>query len=140
MRKILIFLTLILLLFPVISFAEKELNYKSLAVEQLYQYGQEIYDRGDYNQASRVFSRILVIQPNHEGALGYVEKLKSKGKDVIATTGADTNNEEDRAMEVSNGSNDDLKQSIQAANEAINALKNDIAQLHVHIDQINNEK
>jgi TolA-binding protein len=147
---------LFLFLAPSLSFPQQPLTTRTLAAEQLFQYGQAVYDRGDYSQAAQIFSRVLVLSPNHPEALGYVKNLKKKGQVVIVPerTGvvyppsvkeiipkpqptrskkiAETPSQEPTPIAsrtTSSGDNQDLKQSIQEADAAIEKLKSDIADL-----------
>lgn len=55
---------------------------KSLAVEQMYEYAQAVYQRGDYAQAAVIFKRILAMHPNHEGAIEFATSLNKKGQHI----------------------------------------------------------
>lgn len=55
---------------------------KALAVEQLYEYGQALYQRGDYSQAAVIFNRILAMDPSNKGAVDTAKLLNQKGQSI----------------------------------------------------------
>lgn len=165
-----IFVLVFLLVFPHIVQAQEKNSVRSMAVDQLYQYGEAIYDRGDYPQAAQIFTRILAMNPSHAAAIGYAKKLNQKGEhitipeapavptvvpvaptvpaaDVVAPkpvkkhTKAMVRHPAQKPVEksvekiVSHGTGDDLKQDIQEADEAIEQLKGQVADLRDQISQ-----
>ncbi len=75
-KRIVIFLVISLLPVPC---AQAQSSLKSALVEYLYQYGKEIFYRGNNPQeASFVFQRALVLECDHEGAKAFLNKLHKK--------------------------------------------------------------
>src|SRR5262245_28518546 len=83
MRKLFITVWFMALVLTVPAYAKPAMSMRSMAVEQLYQYGRATYDRSNYPEAAKIFSRILVMDPQHEGALDYAKKLQKKGQNVV---------------------------------------------------------
>ncbi len=150
MNKFLIFLCLFFpqLICPQLSYAQQEMSMRSMAVAQLYEYGQAIYDRGDYSQAAKVFSRILAMDPEHAGALDYAKELKKKGEFVIVpvkpvssaatpviTKTPQATQQEPTETTDSIPTDEDLKQYIEKTDQAVDRLQSDIAQLRTQIFQ-----
>lgn len=73
----------VLLLMPVLAFAQTSSSMRSLAVEQMYEYAQAVYQRGDYAQAAVIFRRILAMKPDHEGAVEFATSLNKKGQHIV---------------------------------------------------------
>jgi hypothetical protein len=46
-----------------------------LTINELMQYGQQLYDRGDFNEASAVFNHILSFDVRQPQALQYLKKM-----------------------------------------------------------------
>lgn len=79
--KKLFFIVISCLLFSSVSFAQQ--TTRTLAAQQLFLYGQAVYDRGDYPQAAVIISRVLQMDPTQKEALEYARNLKNKGLDVF---------------------------------------------------------
>ena len=109
---------------------------RDLAVEQMYEYGQMLYERGDYHQAERVFERILSFDPQHAGSLHYMKsmdpsKVIAHAPSVMATSKpccVIAKNEPNPAEVpvVSNDPNADLKEEIAARQKDLDKLKQDV--------------
>ncbi|MBF0489938.1 MAG: hypothetical protein HQL15_04895 [Candidatus Omnitrophica bacterium] len=83
MNKCYLALLSLLLLLPSVSQAQSGPSIRTLAIEQLSQYGKTIYDRGDYSEAAVVFSRILAMDPQNQEAIFYANNLNKKGETVV---------------------------------------------------------
>ncbi|MEI7998172.1 MAG: hypothetical protein WCH62_01520 [Candidatus Omnitrophota bacterium] len=127
MNNIILVLVSLLLFSPIFSYAQEELTMRSMAADQLYQYGQAIYDRGNYDEAARVFSKVLAMDSRHEGALGYAKELKKKGKTIEIP--ASIKPIQDAQTDV----NANLKQDIRQVDKNIERLKEEVADLHTQI-------
>jgi TolA-binding protein len=141
-----------LLAAPSLSFAQ-QVSLRFMAAEQMFIYGQAIFDRGDYVEAANVFKRILAILPDHEGAISYAIELNKKGQHiaipvpppvvkVVKPVAAQSIVAKPVAtvpppvvVQVSSEPNDDLKQSIKQADLTIEKLKTDIIHINTQISQ-----
>jgi hypothetical protein len=87
MRKLL--LALVLCLASVgTSFAQNNIEgMRSLTIYSLLQYGNQLYDRGDYSGAGAVFAHILTFDPKQPQALKYLKEMGYSGVDVGDLTG-----------------------------------------------------
>lgn len=147
MNKTLIIVIFFFFIFPLKVGAQQQTSVRSMAVAQLYEYGQAVYDRGDYSQAAKVFSRLLSIDPANSGARNYAHKLNKKGEQVtippvpIVVAPVVTKEKVEQSMETpsqmtkSSYSNDDLKRDIQEADQAIIKLKDQVSDLRNQIAQ-----
>ena len=139
MKKIFSIFISIFLLCPVLSHAQQMATMRTMAVDQLYQYGQAIYDRGEYAEAARVFSRILAMNPDHEGAVSYAKALKKKGTNVVipARSYLVATNHQMGPSDFSDSSdmNGDLRKNIQEADQVVEKLRKEVADLSVQIAQ-----
>lgn len=137
--KKLFFAVCIVLLFPALSHAQQHSTMKTLALDQMYQYGQATYDRGDYKQAAIIFTKILSMNPTHIGAVHYANTLREKGEVVIIPALAampevpKAEIQPIMAKTVSMNNNLDLKQDIQETDEAIQKLKTEVSDLRAEI-------
>ncbi len=58
------------------SFAQNNMEgMKFLTVNALMQYGQKLYDRGDFNEARAVFDRVLTYDDHQVQALQYLKDM-----------------------------------------------------------------
>ena len=143
MDKLFLVVMVLLLAFPCFSYAADENSTRSMAAEQLFQYGQAVYDRGDLSQAAQIFSRVLVMVPEHAGAMQYAKILNKKGQSVTMPT---------RTLSVELASpqkfveksaslkaNEDLKQNIQEVDQAIVTIQKDVAELRMQMAQERND-
>jgi tetratricopeptide (TPR) repeat protein len=136
--------------------AQNHPSMRSMAALQLFQYGQAVYERGDYSQAAIVFTKLLSMDPNNEAALKYARKLNSKGEHIaipvsvikapvvrakkalraVMQTPLKDKQVVTQQVQVSELSDQmDLKQDINEANLAIEQLKNQVFQLRQQITQ-----
>ncbi len=126
-------------------YAQSNVSMRTIAADQLYQYGQAIFDRGNYSEAAVIVSRVLKLAPQHEGARQIAEKLNKKGaritippapvqpevKAVVTQVKKTiTNPQPQQSM-----TNQDLHQDIQSANQAIDTLKSEVADLRSQLSQ-----
>ena len=124
----------VLLVLPGFSYAQQVVNLRSLAIDQMYLYGETIFQRGDYSEAAKVFTRILEMSPNNKGALGYAKALNKKGEHISIPeryAGIESASELRAVVRADlTDPNSDLKQDIRETDEGIQQLKNDISNLH----------
>jgi len=77
------------------SFAQNNMQaMKFLTVNALMEYGQKLYDRGDYNEACAVFKHVLAYDSQQPQALAYLKKIgrffRCKRKPCLAARGIRT--------------------------------------------------
>ena len=88
MRKIILALIgSVCLLWSSQSYAQEEhRTLKDLAIEAMQEYGVALYDRDNdpynYEEAARVFERILMYDPANRVARHYLELIRAKGFNV----------------------------------------------------------
>ena len=149
MKKVLLAVFASLLLIPAFSFAQEQITVRSLAVDQLFEYGRAIYNRGDYPQAGVIFTRILKMDPQNQEALKYVEYLKKKGGGVMPTNPIPSiqafavekqHNPSDIEIFKDLRSNQDLKQEISDSDQAIEKESNEIEGLRQLMKEHQQEK
>jgi TolA-binding protein len=147
-----IILALFLLAAPSLSLAQ-QISLRYMAADQMFIYGQAIFDRGDYVEAANVFKRILAILPDHEGAIEYAMELNKKGQHIaipVVVKAVKPKAKVVAKQEIAkplivqappvvvlppSDPNDDLKQSIHKADQTIEKLKTDIIHINTQITQ-----
>jgi hypothetical protein len=118
MKKIALILILCLPV-PEASFAQNNVDgMRSLIVSSLMQYGKNLYDRGNFNDASAVFTHVLTYDKHQAQALQYLEVMGHAPSSGIAVDPADT---------------ESLKQAIEAKKQSIKKLQAQIIRLRANI-------
>ncbi len=84
---------------------------KNMAVGQIFEYAQTLYDRGNYREAAHTFQHILKLDPQFEPAKEYLRKMNQPLPNPTAASNSDFS-----------GPNADLKRQIAAEDEAIDEL------------------
>ncbi len=112
--------------------AQNKNGLRDLAVSETFRYAENLYNRKDHTAATDAFQRVLAMQPGHQGALAYLEKMQvqprvdycdhSVSKPVHVTPIAPI------AIDP-NATNADIKQDIAAEDAAIAVLTQELAQL-----------
>jgi len=103
-----------------------------LTVNALMQYGQKLYDRGDFNEASAVFNHVLVYDSHQAQALQY---LKEMGRSFTPGMPPAQRNmvaqypDEQIVNTVDVLSTDSLKKAIEAKKRVIEKLRSQIRQM-----------
>ena len=128
MKTLLTTIVCALLVMPVAWAQDKPASLKDLAVNQMNEYAETLYNRHDYEGAKRVFGRVLQLDPTNAAALahvGPVKPVKTKSetvpnccalpKPVVIAKPADPNQ--------------DIKTQIADEDKAIQVLHDQIAQL-----------
>ncbi len=118
------------------TYALEPVSMRTLAIEQMYIYGEAIFDRGNYPEAAKVFSRILAIMPDYKETIGYAEALNKKGQHVVIPIRPVVVESLPSAVALKTDLSDpngDLKLDIQATDERIEKLKKDISNLNQQI-------
>jgi hypothetical protein len=134
----------VVLSFPVLAQAQSNTTMRSLTVDQLYQYGQATYERGDYTQAAAVFTKILSLSPQHMEAIKYAVDLRKKGQLVIIPVGAENLQGSAKVMKPAETpaaavntdgtiDNQDLKKDVQETDQAIDTLRQEVVILRAQI-------
>jgi hypothetical protein len=108
-----------------LSFAQNNTEgMKALTINALMEYGQSLYDRGDYNEATAVFNHVLTFDSHQAQALEYIKEMGSK---VVEKSDAP-------ALEIMDGPDtESLKQAIEAKKQSIEKLRAQITQLRANI-------
>lgn len=95
------------------AFAQNNMQaMRFLTIDALMDYGQKLYDRGDYNEASAVFKHILAYDSHQPQALAYIKKIGNKAD--ISDTRA-------------------LKMAIEAETQTIKTLQDQIMRMRADI-------
>jgi hypothetical protein len=67
------------------SFAQNNMQDRTLlTVNALMQYGQRLYDRGDYGEATAVFNHVLIYDAHQAQAWGYLKKMEHSPRASIS--------------------------------------------------------
>ena len=102
-----------------------------LTINALMEYGEKLYDRGDYDEASHVFNRILTFDSHQKKALGY---LKEMGHEPSSTQ-KKTFKENDAMLQTADILDTKiLKQAIEAKKKSIEKLKAQIMQMRANLN------
>ena len=136
---------LFLLAVPAVSFGQ-QVSMRMLAAEEMFVYGQAIFNRGDYVEAANVFRHILKILPSHEGAISYAVELNKKGQHIDIPVQPlkpaqkhevkkAAKPQEQAAPQAPIDPNGDLKQKIVQADKTIGQLQKDITAINTQITQ-----
>ena len=72
MKKTLFILLFLVLRASVLWAQENPADLKDLAVAQIYEYAQSLYDRGNHEEAARAMGRLLQLNPDYAPALAYM--------------------------------------------------------------------
>lgn len=100
------------------AFAQNNMEaMKFLTINALVQYGQKLYDRGDYNEAGAVFNHVLTFDDHQAQAL---EFLKQMGQAPVSG-----------AVDISDTKS--LKEAIEAKKRSIKILQSQIMQMRANI-------
>jgi hypothetical protein len=93
---------------------------KLITINTLMQYGEKLYERGDYNEASAVFNHVLTYDGQQAQALKYLKEMGRLPASYILgkVDAADTN---------------DLQAAIEAKRQSIEKLQFQIMQLRANI-------
>jgi hypothetical protein len=96
---------------------------KEMAITQIFQYAESLYERGNYREASRAFAHILQLDPHYLPALDYAHKLEAAGFFVNRDFSSEHS---EQVPAVEPGANADLRQQIASEKRAINDLQTQI--------------
>ena len=128
MKKLILVSLLFTFTVPFQIYAQEPISMRSMAAQQLFQYGQAVYERGDYSQAAIIFSKVLQFDPDYQEARAYAQKLNKKEEHVTIAPA--------RIKKIiPTSDNDDLKKDIAEADQSINSLKIQISDLRNQIVQ-----
>ena len=93
---------------------------KQAAVAQIFEYGQNVYERGDYEEAANVFRHILKLDASFTPAQTYLDRMKEPGPRT------ETDIDLPPMPYISSSENNaDLKQQIAEEERAIHILKSE---------------
>jgi hypothetical protein len=119
-----------------ISAQAQPISMRFLAADQIFIYGQAIFDRKDYYEAANAFSRLLWLNPAHKGGLYYAKELLKMGYRVfIPDPSIPLPPKLMLPYPAITGPNEDLKEMIRKADESIAQLKVDITDINSQISQ-----
>jgi len=118
------------------SFAQNNMEaMRFLTVNSLMEYGQRLYDRGDFNQASAVFNHVLIYDSHQAQALQYLKKMGATAvsPNPIPNNMVLTKSDEQIVDSVNISDAQSLKQAIEAKKRIIQKLQNDIVHMRENI-------
>jgi tetratricopeptide (TPR) repeat protein len=96
------------------SFAQNNTEaMKFLTINALMQYGQKLYERGDFNEATAVFNHVLTYDGHQVQALEYIKEMRHSPVDISDTQS--------------------LKEAIEAKKQVIERLRNQIMQMRANL-------
>jgi tetratricopeptide (TPR) repeat protein len=103
-----------------LSFAQNNMEaMRFLTINALMDYGQKLYERGDYDEASAVFNHVLTYDGHQAQALGYIKEM---GRSAVPTL---------NKVDVSDTG--DLKKAIEAHKQVIKKLETQIMQMRTNL-------
>ena len=103
------------------SFAQEDADMqasKSLTINAMVQYGQELYNRGDYNQARAVFNHVLTYDNHQAQALEYIKEIGQASA---------------QSLKMVVGDMESLKEAIEAKKKTIEKLRIQIMQMRANL-------
>ena len=139
MKKVTVTLILCLLVAGS-SFAQNNTQaMRFLTVNALVQYGQKLYDRGDYHEASAVFNHVLTFDGHQAQALKYLKNMQpqaSKPFVPVPNIIVVRKLENQIVDKVDISDTDSLKKAIEAKKQVIAQLRAQIIQMRANIKEI----
>ncbi|MBF0505040.1 MAG: hypothetical protein HQL14_08065 [Candidatus Omnitrophica bacterium] len=125
------------------SFAQNNIQaMRFLTVNALMEYGQKLYDRGDYNGACAVFKHVLAYDGSQPQALRYLKDMKrsvsSSASHALKPQVSDTNIEIQKKINISD--KQELKNAIEAEKQLIKTLQDQITRMRSDIDSLSSEE
>ena len=121
---------------------ENPADLKDLAVAQIYEYAQSLYDRGNHEEAARAMGRLLQLNPDYAPALAYMRKLGYQPRLPVENGLKPLPAHTEPAPTVLIDPKDpdaDLKSQLAAEDQALSTLNEEITQLHAVTQRISNE-
>jgi len=119
------------------SFAQNNIEaMRFLTVNALMQYGQKLYDRGDFNEASAVFNHVLVYDRHQAQALQYLKDMGSRTAVNLTPVQSDLvakYPDEQIVNTVDVADTDSLKAAIEAKKRVIEKLRSQILQMRENL-------
>ena len=113
------------------AFAQNNMQaMRFLAVDALMDYGQKLYDRGDYNEAGAVFKHVLEYDSNQPQALQYLKKIGQLPKPTVQV----------QANKVDISDAKALKSAIEAEKQNIKTLQDQIMKMKDNMDSPSSEE
>ncbi len=141
MKKIIFGLILVLLVPSVLMAQEKRADMRDLAVNNLFEYGRQVFNRGDLASAKQIFLRLQQLNPDYAPALPFAKKLGipqfNMTTQVIKVTKTVT--AEVTAVPVVIDPNADLKNELAMEDKAIAQLNSDINNLRSTLETTSHE-
>lgn len=113
-----------------------------LTVTSLLDYGQKLYDRGDYNEACAVFRHVLAYDSHQPQALQYLKKMgyayTVRVRPALPPQGSESMVERQDAVDISDEGA--LKSAIEAEKQTIKTLQDQIMRMRESIASQSAEK
>jgi len=133
-------LTLIFCLSVVgVSFAQNNMEgMKLLTINAMLQYGQKLYDRGDFGNAYAVFNHVLTYDAHQPKALKYLKEMGFNQEQESAPVLVIPQNQVVKPVDV--GDSESLKQAIDAKKQSIEKLRVQIMQMRADLAAQSMEK
>ena len=112
------------------SFAQNNMQaMRFLTIDALMDYGQKLYERGDYNEAGAVFKHVLAYDSNQPQALQYLKKIGKLSQPTLRQQ--DTVDVSDTKA---------LQRAIEAEKQAIKTLQDQIRRMRDNMASQSSEK
>ncbi len=127
---------------PSLVHANADGSLRDMTLQALYDYGEKLAQRHDYKEASRVFQRILMYDPQNASALAYLNKIDPGAivhQPIVIRVSkvpmpAPTPVVAAPLPVIPPGPNADLKQEIAAQDRALDELKEEIRRMHLELN------
>jgi len=114
------------------SFAQNNMQaMKFLTVNALMEYGQKLYDRGDYNEACAVFKHVLAYDSQQPQALAYLKKIGRFS--AVSVSPALPQEVSEPPVKVDVADTKTLKMAIEAEKQTIKTLQDQIMRMRADI-------
>ena len=135
MKKIL--LTLVFCIAAVgTSFAQNNVQaMRFLTINALMEYGQKLYDRGNYNEASAVFKHVLAYDGKQPQALKYLKKMEDSSRaSVPPALSLQVSPIALPPTSIDISDTKELKKAIEAEKQVIKVLQDQIMRMRSDLD------
>lgn len=83
MRKSILAFVFVLMACPLVRAEQSPDSLKDMAVAQIFEYGENLYDRGDYEEARHAFEKVLQLDPQYKAASDYLAQMGAQPSVVV---------------------------------------------------------
>ena len=135
------FIFIFLMLLTAAPLAHAKHTMRDLAVEAMNDYGEKLYDRHDYKEATAVFKHILSYDPQNTEAQAYLNKIYPQPQIVInrplvvqTSKPAVIEPVQILTSAAADDPNADLKEEIAAQDKALDVLKEEVRRMHLELN------